>query len=187
MVSGTIELRAHTPAHLRALMEGGAVYEEQFGIKVAAGLPEFLAGPEVSEEFLARLRAAPPPDPWKDGFGVVHVAENRLIGLCSFNGPPDEEGAVEISYGIAPGYEGRGHATEAARLIIARAFADARVRMVRAHTLPQENASTHVLRKCGLTHSCELIDPVDGSVWRWEMQRSDFACHSATPSRPSPD
>ncbi len=170
----TIRLLPHTPAHLRAIMEGGKTYEEKFGIAVAEGVPEFLAGPEVSEAFLTRLREEPAPDPWRDGFGVVHLAENRVIGLCSFNGPPDEEGAIEISYGIAPGYEGRGFATEAARLIMARAFADDRVQRVRAHTLPQTNASTRILQKCGFREHSEVIDPVDGPIWRWEMTRAGF-------------
>lgn len=180
--AAAITLLVHTPDHLRAIMEGGSAYEKKFGVAVAEGVPEFLAGPEVSEEFLARLREAPPPDPWKDGFGVVHRAENRLIGLCSFNGPPDHEGAVEISYGIAPSYEGLGYATEAARLIVARAFADARVQRVRAHTLPQMNASTRVLQKCGFKHHSELTDPVDGPIWRWEIARGAFHSHPATRS-----
>ena len=178
-----IKLFPHTPAHLLALMEGGKIYEEKFGIKVDDAVPESLAGPEVSEAFLSRLRETPAPDPWQDGFGVVHLAEDRLIGLCSFNGPPDEDGAVEISYGIAPRYEGRGYATEAARLIMARAFADDRVQRVRAHTLPQRNASTRILQKCGFKGHREVIDPVDGAIWRWEMARGDFNNHP--PTRPA--
>jgi RimJ/RimL family protein N-acetyltransferase len=150
------------------LREGGNVYEHQFGIRVAAGVKEFLTGPEVSESFLARLDGTVSADPWRDGFGVVQFAEERLIGLCSFVGPPDAEGSVEISYGIAPGFEGQGFATEAAHLLVARASASGGVRWVRAHTLPEDNASTRVLRKCGFRRCGELIDPVDGPIWRWE-------------------
>ena len=165
-----IKLLAYAPDHLRALLEGPRAYELQFGMAVAAGVREFLTGPEVSEAFLARLRSAVSADSWRDGFGIVQLAENRVIGLCSFNGPPDAEGAVEISYGIAPGYAGRGYATEAAQLLVAEAFSSARVRRVRAHTLPEHNASTRVLEKCGLKHCGELVHPVDGPIWRWEME-----------------
>jgi ribosomal-protein-alanine N-acetyltransferase len=178
----TIRLFQPTPAHLRAIIEGGKSYEEKFGIAVASGVPAFLVGPEVSEAFLTRLREEPAPDPWRDGFGIVQLAENRLIGFCSFNGPPDDEGAVEISYGIAPGYEGRGYATEAAGLILAHAFADDRVQRVYAHTLPHATASTRVLQKCGFKDYSELVDPIDGSIWRWEMARSDFVSRSGTPA-----
>ena len=163
-----IGLLAHTPDHLRALREGGDVYEHQFVIRVATGVKEFLTGPEVSESFLARLDGAVSPDPWRDGFGVVQLADKRLIGLCSFVGPPDAEGGVGISYGIAPAFEGQGFATEAARLLIAHACAIGGVRRVRAHTLPEDNASTQVLRKCGFSRCGELIDSVDGPIWRWK-------------------
>jgi len=163
-----IRLLAHTPDHLRALLAGGDVYERQFGISVAAGVKEFLTGPEVSESFLARLHEAVSADPWRDGFGVVQLADERLIGLCSFVGPPDAEGAVEISYGIALEFEGQGFATEAALLLVAHAVASGGVRRLRAHTLPEDNASTRVLRKCGFRRCGELIDPVDGPIWRWE-------------------
>jgi ribosomal-protein-alanine N-acetyltransferase len=169
MQTGNIRLVAHTPDHLRALMEGPKSYELRFGRAVADGVREFLIGPEVSEAFLARLRDAASADMWGDGFGVVQLAEDRLIGVCSFNGPPDAEGAVEIAYGIASTYTGRGYATEAAQLLIAHAFSTGHVRLVRAHTLPEHYASTKVLEKCGFRLCGEVVDEVDGPIWCWEL------------------
>ncbi len=169
MESKNVRLLAHSPDLLRALREDPGAYKSQFGLEIAEGVREFLGGPEVSESFLARLRDATAADPWKDGFGVIHVAQNRLIGLASFNGAPDAEGAVEISYGIAPAYTGRGYATEAARLLIAYATSSGQVRMVRAHTLPAENASTRVLKKCGFKHRGTVNHPEDGLIWLWEL------------------
>jgi [ribosomal protein S5]-alanine N-acetyltransferase len=48
------------------------------------------------------------------------------------------------------------------------AAADQGVRIVRAHTLPERNASTRVLEKCGFEFTGEVVDPEDGPVWRWE-------------------
>ena len=166
-----LKLLPHTLEHVRALVEGSDAYERRFGLRVAVGVRDFLAGAEVSAAFLERLRVATESDPWKDGFGVVHLADNLLIGLCSFGGPPSSQGTVEISYGIAPSYRGRGFATEATQLIAARAFDDERVRTVQAHTLPEHNASTKVLEKCGFTWQGELMHPEDGLIWRWELQR----------------
>lgn len=168
--SSKVRLLAHTPDHLRALLGLAGDYEEQFAIRVADGVKEFLASAEVSEAFLERLREAKSPDSWRDGFGIVLAAEERLIGVCSFNGPPDAEGAVEISYAIVPDYSGRGYATEAARLLIAHASGSNQVRMVRAHTLPVAGASTRILEKCGFRNGGEIVDPVDGPVWRWELK-----------------
>jgi ribosomal-protein-alanine N-acetyltransferase len=170
MQTGNIRLLPHTPEHLRALLEGSELYEHQFGIKVAGGVRDFLTGPEVSADFLARLRSSPQPDPWRDGFGIVHLADHIMIGFCSFTGPPDENEMVEIAYGIAPAYQGRGYASESAQALIAWALGTGRVRTIRAHTLPEHNASTRVLSKCGFTLMGEVIHPEDGAVWRWEMQ-----------------
>ena len=71
MPSQRIELLAHTPAHLQALLTGGDVYETAFGITVAKGVSGSLAGPEVSESFRARLGDNAAADPWRDGFGIV--------------------------------------------------------------------------------------------------------------------
>lgn len=49
------------------------------------------------------------------------------------------------------------------------AIAHAQIRAFRAHTLPEVNASTRVLEKCGFRHAAEIHDPVDGPVWRWEL------------------
>ena len=110
-----ISLFAHTPEHSRALLEGVDAYERRFGIRVAEGVRDFLAGPEVSADFLERLKGSAAADPWKDGFAVLHIADNTVIGLGGFTGPPSEDGMVEIAYGIAPGYQNRGHAREAAQ------------------------------------------------------------------------
>ena len=61
-----------------------------------------------------------------------------------------------------------GYATEAAQSLTEYAFSSGKVRVVRAHTLPEPNASTRVLTKCGFRRIGEVIDPEDGLVWRWE-------------------
>jgi len=164
-----INLISQTPEHSRMLLAEAEAYKSRFGFGVADGVREFLAGPEVSAEFLARLKEATSADPWKDGFAILHLADNVIIGLCGFTGPPGVDEAVEIAYGIAPSYQARGHASEAARALIDYAVASGQVRTIRAHTLPEENASAKVLRKCGFTFIEEVNHPDDGLVWRWEL------------------
>src|SRR5262245_20045188 len=161
-----LELVPHGPQHLRALVEGVDAYERSFGYGAAEGLREFLG--EASADYLARLETATEWDAWNYGFAVVDPGDGLVIGMASFKGPPTEEGLVEIAYGIAPGYQGRGFATEAAQALVEYAVGSGRVRLVRAHTLPTTNASTRVLEKCGFQRVGEVIDPEDGLVWRWE-------------------
>jgi [ribosomal protein S5]-alanine N-acetyltransferase len=75
---------------------------------------------------------------------------------------------VEIAYGIAPAYQGRGFATEIANALVEFVSQSGEARTARAHTLPEENPSAGVLRKCGFQCLGEVMDPEDGPVWRWE-------------------
>lgn len=156
------------PEYLLALIDGPERFQQVVGMPIADGLHEFYKSSDVSPTWLAALRASTTPDPWLHGFFVVHRESRSVIGSAGFKGPPDSAGMVEIAYGIAPGFQGQGYATEAAAALVRYAFASGTVRQARAHTLPESNASTHVLRKCGFQFIGTAVDPEDGPVWRWE-------------------
>jgi len=122
---------------------------------------------EVSPVWLARLENSSFCDPWIHGFSLVLQSSGAVVGRCGFKGPP-EDGIVEIAYGVSPEHQGKGYATEAAEALVSYALRDDQVRTVRAHTLPQANASTRVLTKCGFRRVGEVMDPEDVLVWRWE-------------------
>jgi RimJ/RimL family protein N-acetyltransferase len=135
-------------------------------------LRSFYVTGEVSPQWVAALRASSGPDPWRHGFFVVErEGDQPVVGTAGLKGAPDAEGMVEIAYGIVPSRQGRGYATEAARALLQFVAADPRVRLVRAHTLPEPNASTRVLTKCGFGYVGPVVDPDDGPVWRWELAR----------------
>jgi RimJ/RimL family protein N-acetyltransferase len=163
-----LRLLPHAPKHMLALIQSAESYERSFGAPPAAGLRDFIVSKEVSPAYLASLDHSISPDPWKHGFGLLHVDSGTVIGFGGFKGPPGPDGIVEIAYGVAPGFQGKGLATEAAEALVAYAFNSGLVRLCIAHTLPESNASTHVLTKCGFRHIGEVTDPEDGLVWRWE-------------------
>jgi len=164
-----IELRPLASEDVLALIESEEAFKRSFGVPAVDGLRGFFTGGDVSPQWLEQLRSARGADPWKIGFAVVARAKGIVIGSAGFKGPPDEQGIVEAAYGIVPAWEGKGCATAALRELLAFAFADPRVRRVRAHTLPEDNASTRVLTKNGFTKLGEVTDPEDGRVWRWEL------------------
>lgn len=131
-------------------------------------LAMFEGAAEVSTEWIACVRASTAPDPWMYGFAVVERESRSDVGDAGFKGSPDEGGMVEIAYGIYHNYQGRGYATEVAEGLVAFAFRDDRVRLVRAHTRPDNVASRRVLEKCGFRRVGEVVDPEDGLVLRWE-------------------
>jgi aromatic-L-amino-acid/L-tryptophan decarboxylase len=165
----------HLPRHLRALLRSVEEFENTAGLRVADGIRDQLLS--ASKDFFARLETAKQSDPWQFGFAVVHKIDNVLMGNGGFPGPPDRDGGAEIAYGIAPAYQGKGYATEVANALVDFVSGDARVRIIRAHTLPETNASTRVLQKCGFQRAGKSIDEGQ-TVWRWERSTS-------TPLHPS--
>jgi RimJ/RimL family protein N-acetyltransferase len=127
---------------------------------------------EVSPQWLARLEASANIDPWVHGFAIRHRAIGAVIGTAGFTGPPDANGEVEIAYAVDPEHQGNGYATEAADALVNFAYAQEGVQLVRAHTLPETNASTRVLTKCGVHKAGDIVDPNDGLVWRWVKPRA---------------
>ena len=158
----------HVPEHLRALMESSDAFQKCSGLRVANGVREFLQA--ASPDFVAQLRQATAPDPWKFGFAIVHTAETLVIGMCGFTEPPNSDGMVEIAYSIAPAYQGRGYATEAAETLVGFAINSGRVTKVCAYTLLETNASTRVLEKCGFRKVGEITDLEGNHVWHWERR-----------------
>jgi RimJ/RimL family protein N-acetyltransferase len=126
---------------------------------------------QLSRDWLALLDGSASVDPWIHGFVLVHRTSGSVIGRCGFKGPPGADGVVEIAYGVDPEHQGKGYATEAAAALTVYALDNGPVRVVRAHTLPEPNASTRVLTKCGFHRVGEVIDPEDGLVWRWERKQ----------------
>jgi RimJ/RimL family protein N-acetyltransferase len=151
--------------------------------EVEAMSPEARA--HVSPEWLARVRGSLPEDPWLHGFSLVHRETGAAVGRCGFKGPPDADGVAEIAYSVDPDHRGKGYATEAAEALVRLAFTDGRVRVVRAHTLPEANASTRVLARCGFRHIGAVTDPEDGLVWRWETPRGATADSAPSGGGPS--
>ncbi len=124
---------------------------------------------QVSPEWHARINS-PSVDHWTLGYTAVRAEDGALIGQGGFKMPP-VNGVVEIAYGISPPFEGRGYATQVARALLRVAFESAEVQMVIAHTLDPTGASSRVVLKAGFRSVGQVIDPEDGTVWRWERKR----------------
>ena len=159
-----LQLLPYAPEHLLALIEGVPQFEAKIGQRAAEGLRDYIVSDEISPAWHAQLRAAREPDVWVHGFGIVHRESGSVIGSAGFKGPPNEEGMVEIAYGIVPSYQGRGYATEAARSLVA-ALREAGWTVV-AHIHPGHLASQRVARAAGLSPTADVRD----GETRWVSQ-----------------
>ena len=95
--------------------------------------------------------------------------DGKLVASGGFKGPPDDQSWAEIAYITFIPARGQGVATAGAASLVEIALA-ANLEGVRAHTLPEENASTRVLVANGLVRTGDIVDPEDGPVWRWERE-----------------
>jgi RimJ/RimL family protein N-acetyltransferase len=104
--------------------------------------------------------------PWT---GYLAEQDEVIVGSCGFKGAPADN-RVEIAYFTFPEFEGRGLATQMARHLVDIALATSPEVTVAAQTLPEESASTAILRKLGFILKETLIHPEDGQVWEWVYQ-----------------
>lgn len=99
-------------------------------------------------EMLAGCEGHPAGRLWYTAWKVCLKDNDEIAGDMCFKGA-QTDGAVEIGYGINPGYEGKGFATEAAKALTEWAFLQQGVYFIEAETAPDNKASGRVLEKLG--------------------------------------
>lgn len=92
-------------------------------------------------------------------------APPRLVGIAALIGRPDEDGDVELAFGLMPDFRGRGFAQETVRALSAWAFANGAGRVI-VHLDAEDAHAAHTLAKSGFadTHS-----PPYPGVARWAL------------------
>lgn len=135
-----------------------------------AGLPAPLARVVTNMAGMqaALYRKTSAVEPWI-GYLARDPGQQALVGGCSFVNR--QGGQVEIAYFTFPGLEGRGIGGRMAEALVEIAWDDPELDEVIAHTLPQENASTRILRRLGFEQAGEAVDPDEGAVWLWTLKR----------------
>ena len=167
-----------TPDTLRAELVSRHALGEGLGADVPESWPPELYDADAIRWTLTWLGEHPENANWS----LYYIAEApsressrpRLIGVAGYKGPPDESGVVEVGYGIVPERRRRGFASEAVRALVARAFGDARVKTVVAHTLPQLVASIGVLRTTGFSFDGPGNDPHEPTAIRYVLPRERY-------------
>ena len=109
--------------------------------------------------------------PW---IGYLAFEDDTCVGACGFKSPP-QNNRVEIAYFTFPAHESRGMATQMASELIRLAWEKMPAVTVAAQTLPEENASTSVLKKLRFRLAGTLEHPEDGQVWEWQLSSASEA------------
>lgn len=170
MKTHRIKLINCTPMLLQKALEGDKALAEYLGVTVPDIWTEFGSG--MFEYVLKEIAGKPENAIWWT-YLSIYLPDNVLVGTCGYKGPPDADGIVEIGYETAEDYRGNHFASEMAKLLVANALAHPAVKIVRAHTLNEYNASTKILEKCGFKFVQEVTDPTDGPIWQWQIDRTN--------------
>lgn len=118
---------------------------------------------DMLRELSAQVRRHCGPASW------LIVAENEVVGLCSYKRLPDAEGTVEFGYGIAESRRGRGFGTAAVAALVGKAKRDPAVSRLIALTATNNIASQRILERNGFERAGSQIDPDEGLVVVWQM------------------
>jgi RimJ/RimL family protein N-acetyltransferase len=111
----------------------------------------------------AQLTADPTEEPWLYRAAVLRET-GRVVGRIGFHAPPDQAGAVEIGYSVAPSYRRQGLATEMAVGLI-RWGAEQGATACIASVRPDNAPSLAIIRRLGFQRTGEQIDQIDGLEW----------------------
>jgi ribosomal-protein-alanine N-acetyltransferase len=117
---------------------------------------------------------------WK----LVSKADGNLIGFCGA-GLWRDAADPEIGWWLARSCWGRGLATEAAQPALRDVFERVRLDRVISVAMPDNQASTRIMRKLGLEFDCEFEN--DGfRLVRYALDRATYEARQAAPSTREP-
>ena len=105
---------------------------------------------------------------------AISKDSNEVIGSAGFHDFPDENGMIEIGFGIVPKMQNQGFGTELLlgmwKLICDRTD----VKILRYTVSPDNAPSLHLVRRLGFTEIGVQTDPEDGPELIFEMTKEEF-------------
>jgi RimJ/RimL family protein N-acetyltransferase len=171
-----LTLIASTAEHLRTELGSPERLADLLEAVVSPDWPTGEYDRDAMEYFLARLEeGGEDAEGW---FGWYALSEDApggspaLVGAAGYFGPPGADGTVEIGYSVLPDWQGRGLATEMARMLVAHAFTFPGIQRVIAHTREDNPASVKVLQRAGFRAGLQAAgEGAEPGTVRFEQDR----------------
>ena len=102
------------------------------------------------------------------GWFVTLAEDGRVIGDCGTHGWVDDEGRVEIGYGLAAPWRGRGYGTETVRALVDWVASQPDVRTVEASVEVGNEVSRRVLERLGFAYTGDRDHGEHDRHWHFE-------------------
>jgi RimJ/RimL family protein N-acetyltransferase len=97
-------------------------------------------------------------------------APPRLVGIAALVGRPDDDGDVELAFGLLPEFRGRGYGGETIRALAAWAFANGAKRVI-AHLDAEDVHAANTFARNGFV---DIGEPPYPGVARWALSAADL-------------
>lgn len=137
-----------TFAFVSKLIKNDITAYDEFGIAPADEWPNEDTR-EIMPVLCEKLSRLPAPD----GFGAwlfIDKADNLILGDGGFKGQPDDNGVIDLGYGIIESKRRQGYALEAAQALIQWGMSQSNVKSITADCSKTNNASQGLLKKLGM-------------------------------------
>ena len=159
-----------------------ALTEDRLKLYLAGGSAQLGEGERISREILTpalrraielkleKFSAFDPEDWLWITYWLIKVPPQSFgAGMIGYKGPPDQNGEVEVGYGIDPRFRSQGYTTEALVGLTAWAFSDPRcLRILAPETMRTNPASHRVLQKAGFRIYAESSESISWCLDRLE-------------------
>jgi len=125
---------------------------------------------KILEIKLMRMKEAPELAIFSTYFLIVAQEDHEILGTIGFKGGPDEDGTIEVGYGIRPGFREKGYMTDALMAFTAFGLTLPGAKKIVACTNKDNAPSIRVLEKSGYKR---IYTAQDLYVWRYPAEEQD--------------
>ncbi len=105
---------------------------------------------------------------------AVNKSSNEVIGSAGFHDFPDDNGMIEIGFGIVPQMQNQGFGKELLMGMWLMISKRPDVKILRYTVAPDNEPSMHIINNLGFDKVGEQIDPEDGLELIFEKSLSNF-------------
>lgn len=149
------------PEELILLIEDINILEEKINIKYK-GEPVKGIFKEIMSKQLQRCYKDKEAYLWNSFWLIIRKSDRVVVGSIGFKGKPNNEGEVEIGYGLSKEFEKNGYMTEVVKEICKWALEQDNVSSITAETDFDNFPSQKILIRCGF----EKIEEKDIIIWK---------------------
>ncbi|MEN9693579.1 MAG: hypothetical protein RLZZ330_1223 [Actinomycetota bacterium] len=130
-------------------------------------------GPSPMQHRIPRVRK----DPSFAEIGLILAIEkskNIIIGSAGFHDQPDENGMIEIGFGIVPEKQNQGFGKELLHGMWKMILQRPDVKVLRYTVSPENQPSMHIIKNLGFPQVGEQIDEEDGLELIFEISADEY-------------